>query len=758
MHDKTALRQVALRYDALYLDITLPLKAEVQPPTAIIWAFVEKLKGCGYLLSQDLQQALMLVPPKELIETLDLVEEVLGLDLNWAALVKGWDTPTDESYIDHWLTMWANDYWDTLRVKGARLSCGHLIPEGTFVVERYTGCPYCGKPFELATETYVGQASRLKNLKLWLREDMEVLLHSLLTSLVPLNATERNSLVLLLNALEPTNLPQVPMRETAILVVDYLMSRGRIADVLLYLRGANDVLRYLWYHQTGKLQILEPRTQLSRRQRRYRHWGDTSQDERIREAVKSELKLKYNRKTCWAVASCLNALAQDPEGTAEEMHPKRSMWVRFIRALRLGEYARRKGFERLAGLLDTFYKGKYTTYLGQLNEARLRHDADSVFALLRERPGVFARSLFATMLHFGAERTLSEFAQVAERLPSRLLLSLANIADIYLAPDAERRARPLLGEDRAIPPNQLLRVYAEAELRQMSEAVQIAYKREMYRRYALSPRGEGIQSVYIDPQLYRVPAAVGDRTTTLQDTSMLLQGTRFPIEGEAIRLFLHWGKGLSARHLDMDLSCSIALSNGEVEHCAYYALNALDGAALHSGDIRHIPDEVGTAEYIELSLSKLRELGARYVVFTCNAYSAGSLSPNLRLGFMDSAYPMTISEEHGGAYDPSCVQYFIRVGETDLAKGLVFGVLLVESGEVVWLEMPFSGQTIQSLDHKGVEAMLRRLEAKTSLGDLLRLRAEAQGLTLSDMPELADEVYPYEWALQPKALNELLQV
>lgn len=37
---------------------------------------------------------------------------------------------------------------------------------------------------------------------------------------------------------------------------------------------------------------------------------------------------------------------------AEEMNPKRGMWVRFIRSLRLAEYARRKGFEHLEEILD----------------------------------------------------------------------------------------------------------------------------------------------------------------------------------------------------------------------------------------------------------------------------------------------------------------------------------------------------------------------------------------------------------------------
>ena len=34
-------------------------------------------------------------------------------------------------------------------------------------------------------------------------------------------------------------------------------------------------------------------------------------------------------------------------------------------------------------------------------------------------------------------------------------------------------------------------------------------------------------------------------------------GTKFPLEGNEIRLFMQWGKDLPAQHLDMDLSCYI---------------------------------------------------------------------------------------------------------------------------------------------------------------------------------------------------------
>ena len=265
-------------------------------------------------------------------------------------------------------------------------------------------------------------------------------------------------------------------------------------------------------------------------------------------------------------------------------------------------------------------------------------------------------------------------------------------------------------------------------------------------------QGKKISVIGTEEFMY-IPISIGDRSTTIQDTSCALMGTRFPIEGDNIRLFMQWGKGLHARHMDMDLSCRISLPNNEISDCAYYSLQVI--GAKHSGDIRSIPEMVGTAEYIELSMPELIEVGAKYVTFTCNAYSVGALSPNLVVGWMDSSFPMVISEESGVAYDPSCVRHMVRISESNLSKGLVFGVLDVEQREIIWLEMPFVSQTIKGFDSSSVEMLLHKLEAKLSIGELLEMKANAQCLTIVDTQE-ADEVYTYEWALDPAQVSLLL--
>ena len=752
MSNKT-LTRVALRYRAVFLDINrenINMKSETSVP---VMAFVARLKENGFCVSEELLHALNVVSTDRLAEITECINDVMGVKLNWAPLVKGWNVPTGESLADHLITWIANIFGKEAGFKGTTLPCGHLIPEGTFPIERYNGCPFCGTPFETANFVYKGQASKLKELRLFTIEDMKHVFASLLASTTPLDGTQKDSLEQLLREFSLPGDANITMKETAMLVIKLLVEQDKADEASKLLKTPTDVLRYLWYEKTGYVQIIEPKTLVAHARKLYFHmWGPLVRGADAAKDMKKKLMLKYDRKACLRVALWLNAIPLTARQAAENMNPKRGMWVRMIRALRLGEYSRKNGFDHLAEILDVFYKQDYSTWQGRVDKARSENDADMTLALLKERPGLFARCLFATMLRFGSDKVLAAFEEIADKLPARLLLSLGNAAEAYFDPKEVRLARPITGVTHQIEPNKLLALYGDDELKAMAADVDGLYKASMARRFAAQETEA--KTIFIDPSLYSIPVSVGDRSATIQDASCALMGTHFPIEGDAVRLFLQWGKGLHAQHLDMDLSARVVLPNNEVAECAYYNLTCV--GAKHSGDIRSIPEMVGTAEYIELSLPELEAADAKYVAFTCNAYSVGALSPNLVVGWMDSAKPMKISEEKGVAYDPSCVQHMVRISEGDLSKGLVFGVLDVAKHEIIWLEMPFMAQTMRGADGASIEALLHKLEAKLSIGQLLDMKVKAQNLTLVENSEDADEAYTYEWALNPAEVTKLL--
>lgn len=765
MRDKELLR-IALRYRAIYLDIDpKEIDLETKPAPAVL-AFVARLRENGFSVNEDLLHALCMVSATELAGITAVIDDVMGVKLNWATLVKGWNVPTGETRADHLITFFANLIGGAKAgLEGCTLPCGCFIPEGTFPLERYTGCPFCGTPFTTANFVYKGQASKLKELRLFTEEDLKQVYQSLLASPTPLDATQKDSFEKLIDIYGLPDNVEISMKETAMLAVKHLVANGQQAQAQALLKTPTDILRYLWYEKTGYVQIIEPRTLIAQARRFYFDmfgpldeskyiFGPLNQSEYAGEEMKEGLKLKYDRKHCQCVASWINNLALSPQQATENMNAKRGMWVRMIRALRLGEYSRRKGYEHLADILDAFYRQEQPTWLGILQQARNNRDTQTVLQMLKQRPGLFARSLFATMLRFGCEETMEAFEQVTDQMPSRLLLSLGNAAEKYFDPDATRTAHPITGYTISISKNKLLSLYSPADLRAMVARVKQCYILSL--KHSFAAQATKARTIYIAPSLFDIPISVGDRSATIQDTSCALMGTRFPVEGDAVRLFLQWGKGLHAQPLDMDISCHIAFENGKTEECAYYCLKAT--GAKHGGDIRAIPEMVGTAEYIELSLPELAEAGAKYVTFTANAYSCGALSPNLVVGWMNSAYPMKVSEKTGVAYDPSCVQHMVRISESNLSRGLVFGVLDVDEREITWLEMPFISQNIQGCDFTAVNALLQRLRNKLSIGQLLEIKAEAQHLSLAPSPDEADEAYTYEWALNPAEVSALLNM
>lgn len=739
------LLKISLRQNAIFIPSEM-IANDIKKLSGSTSVFVANVSKLGFTFSESLLHALNNISPNYKVEVLDVLKEVLGTDKNWTPLIKEWNIPTGESVFDHIETFFANVFQTN---NGTTLQCGHIIPDNTFPLERYNGCPFCGTPFEFGKIENYGQGSKLKMLELWSEKDLNEFYISLLQSKTALDATQVDSLKMAMQYL-PLPKTDVAMKETLMLVIDLLIENGKEAEASQFLKTPTDILRYLWYKNTGMLQIIEPKTIIKRTSKNAQHLYnvlDTSVQARIVSA--NDLKLKYSRKECLMVANWLNNMNMEVEAMCETMHPKRGMWVRFIRALRLAEYSKRKGFEKLNFLMDVFYNQVYDVWQSKVNTSRLKFDADKTFALLKQRPGLFARSLFSNMLWFGADETVAHFTEIIDKVPARLVFTLNMYAQNYFDKNMQRSVKPLGGTNKRIAPNALLNLYDEEQLEAMKNQIEALCLLAMKKRFAAIANTN--KTIYIDPQLFNMPVSIGDRSESVQDLPVALMGTRFPIEGNEVRLFMQWGAGLPAQHLDMDLSCHIAYED-KADICSFSRLTTT--GCQHSGDIRSIPSKVGTAEYININIDELAKANVKFVTFTCNAYSNGSITPNLVVGWMNSKHPMKISEKTGVAYDPSCVDHQVRVTQ-NVAKGLVFGVLDVAKREIVWLEMTFGGQVVQGLDFKGVQALLSKLNSKLNIGSLLQLKAEAQGLTITE-DQNADEVYDAKWAINAAAVTQLL--
>ncbi len=265
----------------------------------------------------------------------------------------------------------------------------------------------------------------------------------MLQSKTALDATQVESLKTSLKYL-PLPKTDIAIKETLMLVIDVLIEQNQDENAAQYFKTPTDILRYLWFKNTGLLQIIEPKTIIKRTAKNETHlyeFIDASAKAKI--AAQKDLKLKYSRKECLMVATWLNNLNMEVETMCEIMHPKRGMWVRFIRALRLAEYSKRKGFEKLSFLMDVFYNQVYDVWQSKVNTSRLKFDADKTFALLKQRPGLFARSLFSNMLWFGADESVAHFSEIIDKVPARLVFTLNMYAQNYFDPNMQRSVKPL---------------------------------------------------------------------------------------------------------------------------------------------------------------------------------------------------------------------------------------------------------------------------------------------------------------------------
>ena len=195
---------------------------KINETTSVLIANCTKL---GFTFSEALLEKVNGITPKAKLEIFELLKELTGVNKNWTPLVKQWNIPTGESIVDHFVTWIANTIQP---LKGTKLPCGHLIPDNTFPLERYNGCPFCGTPFEFGELDYEAGRNKLKVLELWTEDDLQSYLLDLLQSPVALDATQLDDLKILLNAYSvPANV-EISMRETLMVVIDTLVENEKV--------------------------------------------------------------------------------------------------------------------------------------------------------------------------------------------------------------------------------------------------------------------------------------------------------------------------------------------------------------------------------------------------------------------------------------------------------------------------------------------------------------------------------------------------
>ena len=112
MEKITALLKVALRQNALFVPDPMVSQRAIQPGTLEL---VAALRQHGFGVTEDLLHAINGTTNEYRQSVVKVIKEVLHVKLNWAPLIKNWEVPTGESFIDHLITAFYNQYPDLIK-------------------------------------------------------------------------------------------------------------------------------------------------------------------------------------------------------------------------------------------------------------------------------------------------------------------------------------------------------------------------------------------------------------------------------------------------------------------------------------------------------------------------------------------------------------------------------------------------------------------------------------------------------------------
>ncbi|ATE72212.1 TerD family protein [Lysobacter capsici] len=425
----------------------------------------------------------------------------------------------------------------------------------------------------------------------------------------------------------------------------------------------------------------------------------------------------------------------------EDMRRWRERWKRLGEVLHPGDYRERcpntwRAFQVLRE--DLPFESFNSAVERELEQGR----TDAVAQRLLARPGELARRLDHLLRGDAPARAvLDHFRSVAERVSTPVLLQAlsqfehrgkSSLRTFFPKGDA---ARAWTLHDRRAPIDPAV----------LNEVIALCRGALLARFAQRAPLGR----CYVDPALadMRVPLVQRSASRALRT---LVRGSRLPLpDTRFIRLFLWWTNG--RERTDIDLSAAFFDRDFVFRDVvAYYNLKGYGGH--HSGDIVDAPQ--GAAEFIDLDLARLRELGLRFVVVSIHSFTN---QPYCDLPECFAGWMARSDANSGEPFEARTVE-----DRLDLASNqqscLPF-VLDLETDRIVWTDIGLGGfpRWNNAANHlSGISLILRAMTALATpdLRTLFELHARARG-ELVDSPEQADTVFSMSEGITPFDLDRI---
>lgn len=426
------------------------------------------------------------------------------------------------------------------------------------------------------------------------------------------------------------------------------------------------------------------------------------------------------------IASWVNSLPLTAEEACEDMHPKRGMWVRFIRDLRLVEYSKKDGYKKLAAILDCFFHHNYKGFNSRLEYA-IKNNMDNVLPLISMRPSEYTQHLFwIALLHKGGDG-FRPYMKICGKTPLRMLYNLYIICQEKAVPFASqcRKVTLPIWYWRLIPlARGLVKIGVRNNYKDLNDI-----------------KGK---KVWIDKRLFSMPMPVYHRSSVIHDLDDTWPGTILPVKGNHIRLFTLTDSDNNGE--DSMVCLNAILYHRDHKHTVFGNSDLTREGAVYSGTAKSWSEVASAANYLDLDIDALDKEGIEYVAFYVHSFLPGGIPGNTIVGWMNATKKLKVDPYTGMAYDPSAVRHFVRIDSSEMKNNLVFGILRIETRDIVSLDFSREDYGIPSLYYEDIKIQLRRLSTDMTVGKALDFMFNAQNSIPVENEEAADVKFTYQWA------------
>lgn len=553
------------------------------------------------------------------------------------------------------------------------------------------------------------EKGKFREIGLITEEDFSEIFVQLLKSKDSISDADKKTVAWFIDYLPALPNVEIPFKENLCTVAGILFEKDK--DISNLIKTATDVLRIATHLSGGDISLAENTKfkSLPRKQRR-------------------------------VLVAALERVA-----TEEDINRHRGKWVKLFHSLHVGEFS--SNLWLMAKKVRN--NQKIETFNGKVQEAIDDKRIYAAVNLLMDRPGEFARKidhlLRLTLPELSDDRAfiISSFLSKVHRVPTRILLQLLGNLKVRDVDSDKRIVFPKGNTQRAfVVRTETLRLTDES-ISTLRDGITASLKTRFAKLQTLG-------KVWIDPVLTDCPLPTQQRSAS-EGLFQVGRGTRLPIgDNNTLRFFIYWvGQ-------DIDLSATLHDENfKKIEHISYTNLRSAKYEACHSGDI--VDGRHGACEFIDITIDKAAEFGARYVAMNVLVYAGPTFAEH------DKVYAGWMTRENQQSneiFEPTTVEQKIDLRSN--SKNVIPVIFDLVERRAIWTDLTtpgnysygfggyYGGNNVEN-NRASIEETLEaitNIKNKVTLFELFKMHASARGELVGSKEE-ADTVFSVYEGITP---------